>query len=105
MSATQVCEFEISPRENRFGEPVGMRIRIELGDDADLIITGTSTGVDDGKSYRGTLTLRRAGRALASRLEGGDECWVNGVWVIPCPPASDEEDEPPEIEGDKEPEE
>jgi subtilisin family serine protease len=85
MLGTQVCEFELSPRANQFGEPVGMRVRIELGDD-DLVISGTSTGANEGKSYTGTLTLRRAGdMALIGGPEGGDECWVNGVWVSPCP--------------------
>lgn len=89
MSATRVLEFETSFRENRYGEPAGMRVRIELGNDADLTITGTSTGAHDGESYMGTLMLRKA----ISGYEGGDECWVNGVWVSPCP-----SDEP---EGDK----
>lgn len=103
MSATRVLEFETSPQENRFGEPVGMRIRIELGDDADLIITGMSTGAYEGKSYTGTLTLRKT-RALIDGKEGGDECWVNGVWVIPCPSAEadDEEDSGAEEETDEE---
>jgi subtilisin family serine protease len=82
MSATQIFEFETSPQENRFGEPVGMRIRIEVGGDGDLIINGITTGADGGKSYLGTLTLRKSG---ATGEEGGDECWVNGVWVSPCP--------------------
>lgn len=86
MTATRVLEFETSLRENRYGEPAGMRIIIELGDDADLTITGTSTGACDGESYLGTLMLRKA----ISRQEGGDECWVNGVWVSPCPSAPDE---------------
>ena len=81
MSATRVLEFETSFRENRYGKPAGMRVRIELGNDAELTITGTSTGAQDGESYRGTLTLRKA----TSAYEGGDECWVNGVWVSPCP--------------------
>ena len=106
MAATQVCEFEISPHENRFGESVGMKIRIELGDDDDLIVTGTTTGDSEGKTYLGTLTLRPEGRGA---LEGGDECWVNGVWVSPCPPASEEadeeeeEDEPPDTGSSKKP--
>jgi subtilisin family serine protease len=105
MSTTQVCEFEMSPRENRFGESVGMKIRIELGDD-DLIITGTSTGDDAGKSYRGTLTLRCVGgKAFVGGLEGGDECWVNGMWVSPCPSKGEEDDEPPDNEGATESEE
>lgn len=87
MSATQVFEFEAGPRENRFGESVGMKVKIEVGDDAQLIITGTSTGGSEGKSYRGVLTLRRSGRGPAfGAQEGGDECWVNGMWVSPCPP-------------------
>lgn len=90
MSATQVLEFETSFRENRYGEPAGMRVRIELGNDADLTITGTSTGAYDGESYMGTLRLRKA----ISGDEGGDECWVNGVWVSPCPSDEPEGDEP-----------
>jgi subtilisin family serine protease len=83
MSATQVLEFETSLRENQFGAPAGMRIRIELGDDADLKITGTSTGAYDGQCYVGSLTLKKA---MSGRgYEGGDECWINGVWVSPCP--------------------
>lgn len=80
MSATRVFEFETSPQENRFGEPVGMKIRIESGG-PDLVITGTATGAQEGKSYVGTLTLRGA----FGGLEGGDECWINGMWVSPCP--------------------
>jgi len=82
MTEARVFEFEMSPRENRYGDPVGMRIRIEVGDGADLVITGNSTGVSEGKSYTGILKLRRAGLPVE---EGGDECWVNGVWVNPCP--------------------
>ena len=92
MSATRVFEFETSPQENRFGEPIGMRIRIELGDDDDLVITGTSTGASGGKSYLGTLTLRKAPKEAIRVEEGGDECWVNGVWVSPCPSGKDEAD-------------
>lgn len=93
MSATRVFEFETSPQENRFGEPVGMRIRIELGDDADLIITGTSTGAYEEKSYKGTLMLRKATEGVViDGCEGGDECWVNGVWVSPCPTGEAEAD-------------
>jgi subtilisin family serine protease len=95
MSATQVLEFETSFRENRYGEPAGMRIRIELGDNADLIITGTSTGAYDGQSYMGTLMLRKA----ITGYEGGDECWVNGVWVVPCPTKESDDDEAPTTEG------
>ncbi len=104
MSATRVFEFETSPQENRFGEPVGMRIRIELDDDADLTITGTSTGAYKEKSYTGTLTLRKAGAPI-DRAEGGDECWVNGVWVSPCPSAGAEEEEEPGAEEQTDPEE
>ncbi len=89
MSATQVLEFETSFRDNRDGQPAGMRVRIELGDDADLVITGTSTGAYDGESYMGTLMLRKG----MSGYEGGDECWVNGVWVSPCPSNEPEGDE------------
>ncbi len=95
MSATQVLEFETSSRKNRYGEPAGMRIRIELGDDAGLTITGTSTGAYDGESYMGTLMLRK----VMSRYEGGDECWVNGVWVSPCPTKETEGEEPSANEG------
>ncbi|HMG74264.1 MAG TPA: S8 family serine peptidase, partial [Pyrinomonadaceae bacterium] len=91
MSSTRVLEFETSFRDNRYGEPAGMRIRIELGSDADLTITGTSTGAYDGESYMGTLMLRKA----INGYEGGDECWVNGVWVSPCPSGEPEGDEPP----------
>jgi subtilisin family serine protease len=92
MAETQVFEFETSPQENRKGEPVGMKIRIEVGDDAELVITATSTGASEGKSYVGTLTLRKAGRGLVTAAaEGGDECWVNGVWVSPCPDGSGNE--------------
>jgi subtilisin family serine protease len=102
MSATQVIEFETSPQENRFGEPVGMKIRIELGGDG-LIITGTSTGAYEGKSYEGTLTLRKP----FSTTEGGDECWINGRWVSPCPSGAEEEDdaESAEAEGSTDEEE
>ena len=91
MSATQVLEFETSVRENCFGEPAGMRIRIELGDNDNLIITGTSTGAYDGQSYMGTLMLRKAISGYEG-YEGGDECWVNGVWVSPCPTKETEDD-------------
>lgn len=91
MSATKVMEFETIPQENRFGELVGMRIRVELGNDSNLIITGTSTGANEGKNYMGILTLRKANSgAMTGSQEGGDECWVNGVWVSPCPAASNE---------------
>ena len=102
MSATQVLEFETSLRENRYGEPAGMRIRIELGD-ADLTITGTSTGAYDGESYRGTLMLRKA--ASGRGYEGGDECWINGVWVSPCPTKDTDDDEPSANQGNTAPEE
>jgi hypothetical protein len=95
MSATQVLEFETKSRKNRYGEPAGMRVRIELGGDANLTITGTSTGAYEGESYMGSLTLRKA----TSGYEGGDECWVNGVWVSPCPNGEPEGDEPPVGEG------
>ncbi len=85
MSEASVFEFETNPRGNRYGDPVGMKIRIEIGESADLVITGTSTGASEGKSYRGTLTLRKTGGGALSIEEGGDECWVNGVWVSPCP--------------------
>lgn len=86
MSATRVFEFETTPQENRFGEPVGMKIRIELGDENGLLITGTTVGADEGKSYVGTLMLRKTmAESFVSGCEGGDECWVNGVWVSPCP--------------------
>lgn len=101
MSATQVLEFETGFRENRYGEPAGMKIRIELGDNADLTITGTSTGAYDGQSYMGTLMLRKA----MSGYEGGDECWVNGVWVTPCPSNETEGDKPSTNEGNTHPEE
>src|SRR5215216_4512432 len=101
MSATQVLEFETSFRENRYGEPAGMRIRIELDDNADLTITGTSTGAYEGQSYMGTLMLRKA----ISGYEGGDECWVNGVWVSPCPSNKTEGDESSPNEGNTHPEE
>ena len=85
MAETQVFEFETIPQENRNGELVGMRIRIEVSDN-DLLVTGTSTGASEVKSYMGTLTLRKAGRGpISVSAEGGDECWVNGVWVSPCP--------------------
>ena len=96
MSETQVLEFETESRKNRYGEPAGMRVRIELGNDADLTITGTSTGAYDGDYYMGSLTFRKA----TSGYEGGDECWVNGVWVSPCPGGDREGDEPLAGEGD-----
>jgi subtilisin family serine protease len=95
MSVPQVLEFETKSRENRYGEPAGMRVRIEVGKDADLTITGTSTGAYDGESYMGTLMFRKA----ISGYEGGDECWVNGVWVSPCPGDEPEGDEPPADKG------
>ena len=104
MSATQVLEFESSFRENRYGEPAGMRIRIELGDNADLIITGTSTGAYDGQSYIGTLMLRKAISGYEG-YEGGDECWVNGVWVSPCPTKETEDDKSSSGQGNNQPEE
>lgn len=96
MSATRVLEFETSSRENRYGEPAGMRVRIELGNGAELTITGTSTGAYSGESYMGTLMLRKA----ISGHEGGDECWVNGVWVVPCPSNGAEDDESSAGEGE-----
>jgi hypothetical protein len=101
MSAIQVLEFETSFRENRYGEPAGMRIRIELGDNADLTITGRSTGAYDGESYLGTLTLRKA----MGGYEGGDECWVNGVWVSPCPANETEDDASPTKDSNAPPQE
>jgi hypothetical protein len=90
MLTTKVIEFETIPQENRFGELIGMRIRVELGNDSNLIITGTSTGANEGKNYMGILTLRTANSgAMPGSQEGGDECWVNGVWVTPCPPSTD----------------
>lgn len=89
MAETRVFEFETNPQENRKGRPVGMRIRIEVGDEARLVITGTSTGTPDGERYVGTLTLSKAERGSSPLgMEGGDECWVNGVWVVPCPAGS-----------------
>jgi subtilisin family serine protease len=89
MSEARVFEFETSPRGNRYGDPVGMKIRIEVGESAGLVITGTSTGDSEGKRYRGILTLRKTGGGPISGEEGGDECWVNGVWVSPCPSGED----------------
>lgn len=85
MTEPKVFEFEMSPQENRDGELVGMRIRIEVNDNADLLITGTSTEASEVKTYMGTLTLRKAGGPIINAPEGGDECWVNGVWISPCP--------------------
>lgn len=86
MAEKRIVEFETNPQENRNGESVGMKVRVEIGDDAELAITATSTGASAGESYVGFLTLRKAKReALAGVAEGGDECWVNGVWVSPCP--------------------
>ena len=101
MSATRVLEFETSFRENRYGELAGMRVRIELGDNTDITITGTSTGAYDGESYMGTLMLRKAIRGY----EGGDECWVNGVWVSPCPSNETEGDDSSDNEANITPEE
>lgn len=98
MSATQVIDFETSFRENRYGEPAGMRIRIELGDDADLRITGISTGAYEGESYIGSLTLKKAMSRCG--YEGGDECWINGVWVSPCPTKDMEGDASSSNEGE-----
>jgi hypothetical protein len=93
MSATRVLEFETHQGKNRYGEPAGMKVRIEVGDDTDFTIIGTSTGAYDGESYLGTLTFRKA----INGYEGGDECWINGVWVSPCP-TNAEGDDPPEME-------
>ena len=101
MSATQVLEFETSVRANRYGEPAGMRIRIELGDNDNLTITGTSTGAYDGQSYIGSLMLRK----VMKGYEGGDECWVNGVWVSPCPTKETEDDKSSSGQGNTQPEE
>ena len=88
MAETQVIEFETAPREDRSGELVGMRIKIEVRDDADLLITATSVGDSAGKNYAGTLTLRKViGGPIIDGSEGGDECWINGVWMSPCPSA------------------
>lgn len=101
MLTTRVLEFETSFRENRYGAPAGMKIKIELGDDADLTITGTSTGAYGGESYLGTLMLRKA----ISGYEGGDECWVNGVWVSPCPASEAGGDQSSAAESEPVPEE
>jgi hypothetical protein len=85
MVKTQVFEFEMRPQENRYGESVGMRVRIEVDEGSELIITGIPTGAAAGGSYEGTLTLRRKRGGLPVTGEGGDECWVNGVWRSPCP--------------------
>jgi subtilisin family serine protease len=88
MAETQVIEFETAPKEDRNGELVGMRIKIEVSDDADLLITATSVGDSAGKNYAGMLTLRKVkGGPIIDGSEGGDECWINGVWMSPCPSA------------------
>ena len=105
MLATKVIEFETSPKENRYGELVGMKIRVELDNDSNLSITGTSTSADGAKNYMGILTLRKANsEEMTGSQEGGDECWVNGVWVTPCPSASggSDESQPPKQRGSEE---
>ena len=85
MTDTQIFEFELGP-QNRNGALVGMRIKIKIGDHGDLVITGTATGTSEEENYVGTLTLRKVGRGpIDIGMEGGDECWINGVWVSPCP--------------------
>jgi len=95
MLATKVIEFETIPQENSFGDLVGMKVRVELGSGSNLIITGTSVGANGGKNYMGVLTLRKANSgAMLGTQEGGDECWVNGVWVSPCPAGIEGQEEP-----------
>jgi hypothetical protein len=42
-------------------------------------------------------------RKAISGYEGGDECWVNGVWVSPCPSDEPEGDESSADEGNTTP--
>lgn len=84
-------EFEMKPQENSEGKPAGMLVRIEVKDGNTLAITGKS-GAD---AYEGLLVFKKISKE-AKRSEfaelldnppapGGDECYVNGRWVNPCP--------------------
>lgn len=92
MREQQVFKFDFKAQPKADGTLAGMSVRIEVtGDDAIVI-----TGVCDGETYVGTLILQKkqaaAGTTVQSPPEemkasplGGDECWVSGVWVNPCP--------------------
>jgi hypothetical protein len=91
MMENQVAfEFEMKPKENSEGKLAGMAVRIEVNDGDSLTIKGRS-GAD---AYDGLLVLKKVKAGVmksesADLLDpappGGDECYVNGRWVNPCP--------------------
>ncbi len=80
-------EFEMKPAPKKNGAMAGMAVRIQIMNGDSMVIKGTS----DGEYYEGTLVLRKklegASGSDPSALEtdGGDECFINGVWYSPCP--------------------
>ncbi|HEV2860548.1 MAG TPA: S8 family peptidase [Pyrinomonadaceae bacterium] len=86
MTKTQVVEFETNPRADRYDELAGVKIRFGADGDAALLITTAPTGDPAANIHTETLTLTELGvSSLLNEKAGGDECWVNGVWVTPCP--------------------
>lgn len=69
-----------------------MRVRIEIGADNSLKITGFANGQD----FNGFLVFQKESPIesfndrIRLELDSTDECWINGVWYNPCP-----EDPPP----------
>ena len=84
-------EFEMDPQEMSDRTLAGMHIRIEVSNGQDLAISGTS-GADN---YEGLLVFKK--RDMTSKEsefaallqpphpDGGDQCYINGVWYDPCP--------------------
>jgi hypothetical protein len=83
----QVVTFRTASQNGTEG---GMEVRIELGRDNTVVVSGTS----DGRTYDGKLILRRKKNEADEVNDlpegvpapGGDECWINGVWYANCPP-------------------
>jgi subtilisin family serine protease len=98
-----IFEFDMRPTEISEGRLAGMHIRIQVTDGEDIVISGYS----EGDEYEGRLVLRKAeakshiatsaskpapgptselmSEAEAFKVEGGDQCYINGVWYDPCP--------------------
>jgi len=85
-------DFEMNPQP-RGNSTAGMRIQIEVKNGNSVEITGSSNGEEfEGilaltQKQPGTERLESTGSygGGTKKLEGGDECYINGVWYNPCP--------------------
>jgi subtilisin family serine protease len=93
MENRTVFEFDMRPDTKPDGTLAGMRVRIELSDGR-ITITGKS----EGEAYEGLIVLRKSDEIAGNRkfaefrkvesnqkVDGGDECYINGHWYNPCP--------------------